>query len=333
MRAGWWRNVAILQRDDWWPHLYTAFPQGAPPEFPHARLHPPIEVESSAGARELVALLADGATAIDDAPFPLWEAFERRDLLDANLVLGPAKVTKTLDEQEVIRQAQAINERAMHEVRPLARPGAKATELSGAFLRAIAELGATSNVVDPVFQVMPASVTEGPFSVTGEPVFPIPTRADVLREGDVLWVDTGLSLHGYASDFGATWIVGRTPDELQRAQFTRWRGVVDRALQVVAPGATGADLVEAAGVDHGSRPWLSYFYLAHGCGTDSAEPPFVGTDLGAAFDASLVLQPGMVLVLEPVIWDDGHAGHRSEEIVAVTDDGYRRLSQVASFDE
>ena len=49
--------------------------------------------------------------------------------------------------------------------------------------------------------------------------------------------------------------------------------------------------------------------------------PFVGTDLGPEFDASLVLQPGMVLVFEPVIWDDGHAGHRSEEIVAVTDDG------------
>ena len=61
--------------------------------------------------------------------------------------------------------------------------------------------------------------------------------------------------------------------------------------------------------------------------------PFVGTDLGPDFDAALVLQPGMVLVFEPVIWDDGHAGHRSEEIVAVTDTGYRRLSAPATLDE
>ena len=54
--------------------------------------------------------------------------------------------------------------------------------------------------------------------------------------------------------------------------------------------------------------------------------PFVGTDLGDAFDAALTLQPGMVLVFEPVVWDDGRAGHRSEEIVAVTADGYVRLS-------
>jgi Xaa-Pro aminopeptidase len=34
----------------------------------------------------------------------------------------------------------------------------------------------------------------------------------------------------------------------------------------------------------------------------------------------------MVLVLEPVIWDDGESGYRSEDIVAVTDTGYVRLS-------
>ena len=30
----------------------------------------------------------------------------------------------------------------------------------------------------------------------------------------------------------------------------------------------------------------------------------------------------MVMVLEPAIWDDGTGGYRSEEIVAVTDDGW-----------
>jgi Xaa-Pro aminopeptidase len=34
----------------------------------------------------------------------------------------------------------------------------------------------------------------------------------------------------------------------------------------------------------------------------------------------------MVLVFEPVVWDDGNAGFRAEEIVAVTDDGYEHLS-------
>jgi Xaa-Pro dipeptidase len=332
LRSAWWRAVAVFERGAPRPHLYTDFPEGAPPEWPDEFLHRAIEVETTAGAAELVATLGPGKCAVDDAPFPLWEALRTRDVVDAGTVTGPAKLTKTPDELECIRQAQAINEEAMRIVRTLATPGALTTELSGAFLRAIAELGATANTVDPVFQVMPASVAEGPFSVTGEPVFPIPTGAYELQLGDVLWIDTGINLHGYASDFGATWIIGREPNHRQREQFEQWRTFVDRALEQVKSGATAADLVKAAKRHDGLRPWLSYFYLAHGIGTDSAEMPFVGTTLGDAFDASITLTPGMVLVFEPVVWEDGHAGHRSEEIVAVTADGYVRLSDPAELD-
>jgi Xaa-Pro dipeptidase len=179
---------------------------------------------------------------------------------------------------------------------------------------------------------MPRSVATGPYSVTGDPVFPLPTEPTKLAAGDVLWIDSGINLHGYASDFGATWVVGNEPSAIARAQFDDWRGIVDRVLLVTRPGATGADLARAAGERNGRRPWLSYFYLAHGIGTDPAEMPLIGTDRGTDFDASIVLEPGMVLVLEPVIWDDGEAGHRSEEIVAVTDDGYLWLSSRAELD-
>jgi len=84
--------------------------------------------------------------------------------------------------------------------------------------------------------------------------------------------------------------------------------------------------VRAAHAGGSRRPWLPHLYLAHGIGTNSAEMPLVGTDLGTEFDDALVLAPGMVLVFEPVVWDDGEAGFRAEEIVAVTDDGYEYLS-------
>ena len=144
-----------------------------------------------------------------------------------------------------------------------------------------------------------------------------------------MWVDTGISFHGYASDFGRTWLVSRRPQpsRRQRDQLVRWRNVVDAVLERIRPGATGRDLTDAAmKADPGRPPWLRHFYLAHGVGTDSAEMPLVGTDLGPEFDERIVLAPGMVLVLEPVIWDDGECGYRSEDIVAVTDTGYVRLS-------
>jgi Xaa-Pro aminopeptidase len=332
VRASWWRDVAVVERDDPWARLYTEFPEGAPPELPGDHLHAAVEVEAAGGAAELVEQLGSGRVALDDAPFPLWQALAGREVLDGSLVLAPAKLTKTLDELECIRQAQAINERAMRSVREAMAPGVATTTLSGIFLREIYDLGATANVVDPVFNVMPASIAEGPYSVTGDPVFPLPTRPRALERGDVLWIDTGISLNGYSSDFGATWIVGGEPDAGAQSQFARWRDTVDHVLEVTKPGATGADLVRAATERDGTRPWLSYFYLAHGIGTDPAEMPLIGTDRGDEFDASIVLEPGMVLVLEPVIWDDGACGHRSEEIVAVAEDGYTWLSSRAELD-
>jgi Xaa-Pro aminopeptidase len=302
MRAACWRSVAIIVVGEDSPRLFTASPNGWVDE-----------------CAALAAEIPAGRLALDDAPFPLWEALAVREPVDAAVVLGPAKIIKTDDELECIRRAQMINEAAIAAVRPQATPGTPSTAVSCDFLAEVIERGATANTVDPVLQVMRPS---------GAPIYPIPTRAEPFNEGDVVWVDTGINLHGYASDFGATWIIGCEPNARQRDQFARWRAVVDRALEAVRPGATARDLTRAVGDE---RPWLPYFYLAHGVGTDSAEMPFVGTDLGDDFDEALVLAPGMVLVFEPVIWDDGFAGHRSEEIVAVTDTGYRWLSSRAEF--
>ena len=57
-----------------------------------------------------------------------------------------------------------------------------------------------------------------------------------------------------------------------------------------------------------------------------AEAPLIGTDLGEEFDDNFVLPEGMALVLEPVIWQDGTGGYRSEEIVVTTDDGWYRIT-------
>ena len=83
-------------------------------------------------------------------------------------------------------------------------------------------------------------------------------------------------------------------------------------LDITRPGTTGLELNRAARAPGDARrPWLDHFYLIHGIGTDSAEMPLIGTDLGEEFDECIVLAPGMVMVLEPVIWDDGDGGYRS----------------------
>jgi Xaa-Pro aminopeptidase len=323
------RDVAIVVRDEQWPHLFTRFPHGVPAEWPQERVHDHVDLDGDEAARAVLRAVPPGALAVDDLTVALRHALADagRAVDDAALVLGAAKVCKTSDELECIRRAQAINEEAMVDVLALVEPGVRTSELTGCFLRRVHGLGASHNVVEPVFQVMPRCVADGPFSVTGDPVYPTPPVDRRLEAGDVIWVDTGIDYEGLSSDFGRTWVVGGAPTDTQLDQFRRWEAVVDAVAGAIRPGATGADLTDVArAAAGGATPWLSYFYLVHGTGTASAEMPLIGTDLGPEVDASIVLEPGMVLVVEPVIWDDGECGYRSEDIFAVTEDGSRPLS-------
>ena len=134
----------------------------------------------------------------------------------------------------------------------------------------------------------------------------------------------------------ATWVTcptsggpgwrGSDPTPAEQSLCDRWMAVLHASLAAVRPGATLGDVGRAArAVEPEETPWLPHFYLAHGLGLESAEMPMVGTDLGPAFDDGYELAAGMVLVFEPVIWADGVGGYRAEEIVAVTDNGWRLL--------
>jgi Xaa-Pro dipeptidase len=206
-------------------------------------------------------------------------------------------------------------------------PGVRQTDLTATFLRTIFDHGADANILEPIWQVMAPSVSDGPWTTTGGLACPLLSTERELVDGDVLWVDTCVTWNGYHSDFGRTWIVGRDPNARQREQFERWQSILTAVLDVTRAGATGAELTSAAlAAAGGDKPWMSHFYLGHGLGIDSAEMPFVGSDIGEAFDAGLVLRAGSVLVLEPIVWDDGAAGYRSEEVVLITDDGWEPMT-------
>ena len=253
------------------------------------------------------------------------------ELVDASRVLGPARVVKTADELACIDQAQRHTERAMGAAQAACAPGATRAEVAGAFLAALRDGGASGgfdyrNGIDPIFQPMPVHRDGGPRTSTGHVAFPTGVDNPVFAEGDLVWVDAGVGWHGYMSDFGRTWVVGWDPTPAEQSLFGRWMAVLEASLAAVRPGATLGDVARAArAVEPEETPWLPQFYLAHGTGLESAEMPMIGTDLGPAFDDSYELAAGMVLVFEPVIWADGMGGYRAEEIVAVTDDGWRLL--------
>jgi Xaa-Pro aminopeptidase len=234
---------------------------------------------------------------------------------------------KTPDELACMRRGLWITEQAMAEVQAALVPGAKQTDLTAILLHRVFELGAEANVLDPIWQVMPAHQADLPWTVHGDIACPLISSERELVAGDVLWVDSGISYQGYHSDFGRTWVVGAEPTARQQAQYEQWSTIDDAVTSVLRAGVTASDLTAAAmEVSGGERKSMAHFYLGHGLGLDSAESPYVGTDLGDSYDRRLVLQAGTVVVIEPVIWDEGHSGYRSENVYVVTDDGCACLS-------
>ena len=327
------RPVAVIVADDEWPHLFMPFREGAASgsDLPADHLHGPVYLEFDEGvatfAKVVSELIPAGTpVAVDELTGAMRRAgkllFSNDNPADASVVIGAAKAVKTPDELACIRRACRITDQAIVDVQAALAPGIRQIDLSAGFLRRAFELGATASMLEPIWQVMPNRRQDGVWTTHGDLALPLLTTERELLAGDVLWTDVSITYRGYCSDFGRTWIVGKDPTPRQQAQFRRWRDIMAAVLEVTRAGATAADLSKAAiEANDGARPWLPHFYLAHGIGVNAAEMPMIGTDLGNEFDENYVLESGMVLVLEPVVWEDGTGGYRSEEIVAITEKG------------
>jgi Xaa-Pro dipeptidase len=273
-------------------------------------------------------------------------------------VVTAARVTKTADEVECLRRSYRAMGYAMDAARSALTPGSTVADLVAPVREAFAQLDPVGNLLTmgggpAAKNGMPglmyiASASENS-TAGGEPSFPFPPMPSrPFEAGDVLWPDCGLGYRGLESDYGRTWIVGgSSPTSHQRDQFERWLEVRDRVVEVLRPGHTIADAVAAAKGVGGKTPWLSHLFLAHGTGLFT-EYPFFGIDPEGWLVRSLVapaelrsfpreeqteLTPGMVFVLEPVIWDEG-GGYRAEDTYVVTESAPELLSHwsYAPFD-
>jgi Xaa-Pro dipeptidase len=333
------RPVAVVLADDEHPHLYMPFREGSAfdSELPSDHVHGPLYLEFDEGVehfgRVLTGLVPSGASiAVDELTGAMRRAtsvlFPSEPPSDAALVIGPAKLVKTVDQISSVRKACRITEQAVVDVQKSLAPGVRQIDLSAAFVRRAFELGATTNMIEAIWQVMPTTRNSGAvWTTTGDLALPLlPTEKEIAK-GDVLWTDVSITYDGYCSDFGRTWLVGEEPTNQQQQNFAKWRAILDAVLEVTKAGATSGDLARAAiAANEGKKPWLPHFYLGHGIGTNAAEMPMIGTDLGQEFDDNFVFPAGMLLVLEPVVWEDGTGGYRSEEILIITDDGYQSIT-------
>ncbi|ATR22063.1 Xaa-Pro dipeptidase [Roseomonas mucosa] len=145
----------------------------------------------------------------------------------------------------------------------------------------------------------------------------------VLRDGDMVLVDTGCTLHGYRSDITRTYVFGEpTPRQReiweleQRAQLAGFAAAkLGAPCEAVDAGARG--VIEAAGFGPGYKtPGLPH-RTGHGIGLDVHEASFM------VRGNRTPLEVGMCFSIEPMMCLYGEFGVRLEDIAYMTEGGAR----------
>ncbi len=148
-----------------------------------------------------------------------------------------------------------------------------------------------------------------------------------LKSGDIVTTDVGGSFTGYWSDVARMAVVGKASDK-QRELFDKLFQVHVRTIEAVKPGIRASDLYgicENLYEEIGLPFWIAH--IGHGLGLGLHERPM----LNPYVDQELL--PGMVLCIEPAHREPGVEGYHIEDLVLVTDDGVRPLTDVHRWSE
>ena len=139
------------------------------------------------------------------------------------------------------------------------------------------------------------------------------TAQPVPRRGFVV-LDFGVILAGYCSDMTRTVHVGK-PTAQARGMYDAVREAQQAAIDAVRPGRQVTEVDKAARSVLERARLARYFThsTGHGVGLEIHEPPRVA---GGQKD---VMQPGMVITIEPGVYVPGYGGVRIEDMVVITE--------------
>jgi Xaa-Pro dipeptidase len=260
-------------------------------------------LDGPVAAHDLVrALVRDRGAVAVDTPAQL-PPVDGAGLCDLSRPLQRLRAVKDADEIAAIRRAIAVCDEGQRTLRAAVAAGVDELRLHGA-VRTAMEVAAGARV---------ALLSD---LVSGERSAGMggPPSARVVADGDAILCDLVPRVGGVWGDSCATVVCGEPPAEL-RADHRRVRDTLARLIDAVRPGVAAGDLDALA-----RRDLTFAHHTGHGIGGSYHEEPRIVPG------AEAVLEPGMVLALEPGLYGAGH-GVRLEHVVLVTEDGCEVLSR------
>ena len=193
-----------------------------------------------------------------------------------------------------MRDAGRITGEALLIARDMVRPGISTYEIDQAIRRHIEKCGATPAFLG--YCGFPASAC---ISINDEVIHGIPAKNRILKDGDIVKIDTGATYRGYVGDSARTIPVGNVSEEAKKLiQVTRdsfWAGVekLEAGNRLGDVGSAIDTLVRQNGFSTVKR------YVGHGIGTNMHEQPDV-PNFGTP-GRGIRLSAGMTLAIEPMV--------------------------------
>ena len=209
--------------------------------------------------------VADGYLGIDALDYYGFRALQQQglNLTDADEPMEAARIIKTMDEIELLRQSAAIAEAALHDLEEAIRPGVTENELLATFWHRLLALGG-----EWCFTRLLASgyKTNPWFHEAG---------SKMVRPGDLVGIDTDMiGVEGYACDISRTFLCGQQATPAQKEAYRVAHDFVQEVMELCRVGVSYAELAaKAPSVPEGYGA-QRYPVILHGIGTDD-EPPFI----------------------------------------------------------
>ena len=238
------------------------------------------------------------------------------EIVNAESLIAGCRRIKSPAELALLAQAKAITLEVQQAAARILREGIDTREVQ-AFLDA-AHIAAGMDGRSTFNIVLFGEATAYPHGVP---------HAQRLREGDMVLIDTGATLHGYNSDITRSYVFGEA-DARQREIWDLEKAAQAAAFEAArsgapcsAPDTAARAVLEAAGFGPGYQlPGLPH-RTGHGVGLDVHEHPYI------VRGNELELQPGMCFSIEPMICSYGEFGVRLEDHVYMTADGARWFTE------
>tara|TARA_B110000503_G_scaffold35015_1_gene57290 strand:+ start:4230 stop:5606 length:1377 start_codon:yes stop_codon:yes gene_type:complete len=232
-------------------------------------------------------------------------------IVDGQQVFLNARAIKSKDEISLLTQACSMVDAAYEKLYEFLTPGVRENEAVGLVAKTLYDLG--------------SEYVEGVNAISGERCSPHPhVFSDrLIRPGDPAFFDILHSHQGYRTCYYRTFAVG-SASSAQRDAYQIAREYMDRAIALVKPGATTADIVKVwpKAEEFGFPDEEAAFALqyGHGVGLSIWEKPIFSRLVSLEYPE--VLKEGMVFALE-TYWPsaDGIGAARIEEEVVVTATG------------